>query len=126
MSKTIFRNLILIIIFIFAYSGNANTKIQDILKLEQICGKSKAGKPGWDDKFFGTVTDNTFQAIRYWKAKPGDKRYKVYYVLTNGVEKEAIISFRKRKTNTKFRRDIELWFGKPITDIGPTIEHINY
>ena len=56
----------------------------------------------------------------------GDKRYKVYYVLTNGVEKEAIISFRKRKTNTKFRRDIELWFGKPITDIGPTIKHINY
>ena len=86
------------------------------IKFDRVCRNYKDWHECETLKFLGPSPLEAF----------GDKRYKVYYVLTNGVEKEAIISFRNRKTNANFRRDIELWFGKPITDIGPTIKHYSY
>ena len=78
-----------LIIFLFT-SSEANSKLIEVLRLEQICGTSKEGKPGWDDKFYGTITENTFQATRYWKVKSNDKKYKpgdVGYEIYNGFKK---------------------------------------
>lgn len=114
-----------LLIFILS-STNIYSKNIDILRLEQVCGKSKKGKPGWDDKFFGTVTDNTFQAIRYWKAKPGDKRYKVGdvgYEIYNGFKKGNKLVIN---VNGRYSMHADKWKYKFSVNSEQSIKQILY
>ena len=82
---TIFFTLI-----IFSTS-QAKEKNIDLLKMNLSCGPSKDKKAPWKDHFFALVTNNSFQATRYWKQTGKDKKYRpgdIGYEIFNGFLKK--------------------------------------
>jgi len=86
----IFKLTIFFTLIIFNTS-QAKEKTIDLLKIYLSCGPSKEKKASWNAHFFALVTNNSFQATRYWKQTGKDKRYRpgdIGYEIFNGFLKK--------------------------------------
>lgn len=87
----IFKLTIFFTLIIFNTS-HAKEKTIDLLKIYLSCGPSKEKKASWNAHFFALVTNNSFQATRYWKQNAKSKRYRpgdIGYEIFNGFLKKG-------------------------------------